>query len=425
VDGCLPCYEPVLRCRPARPRMRDRPGYAAFRSRDFRLFSASRLLSIMALQMQNVAVGWLVYDLTRSAFALGLVGLAAFVPALALVLVTGHVADAFDRRLIMLIAHAATALSAAGLVLFAAMGADAALPVYGLVALAGTARAFGLPAQQALLPLLVPREDFGNAVAWNSSVNQTATISGPALGGVLYLLGPTVVFATVAAAFAAAALLAALIVPRPPERRRERTSWTTLVAGLSFIRAHPVVLGAISLDLVAVFLGGATALLPIFAQDILHVGPVGLGLLRSAPAVGALAMAFTLAHRPVARNAGRRMLQAVALFGLSTIGFGLSTSLYLSLACLALIGAADMVNVYVRQTLVQTETPDAMRGRVAAVNSIFIGASNELGEFESGTLAALLGAVPAVVIGGAATIAVAALWGRMFPQLAARDRLIT
>ena len=404
--------------------MRDRPGYAAFRSRDFRLFSASRLLSIMALQMQNVAVGWLVYDLTRSAFALGLVGLAAFVPALALVLVTGHVADAFDRRLIMLIAHAATALSAAGLVLFAAMGADAALPVYGLVALAGTARAFGLPAQQALLPLLVPREDFGNAVAWNSSVNQTATISGPALGGVLYLLGPTVVFATVAAAFAAAALLAALIVPRPPERRRERTSWTTLVAGLPFIRAHPVVLGAICLDLVAVFLGGATALLPIFAQDILHVGPVGLGLLRSAPAAGALAMAFTLAHRPVARNAGRQMLQAVALFGLPTIGFGLSTSLYLSLACLALIGAADMVNVCVRQTLVQTETPDAMRGRVAAVNSIFIGASNELGEFESGTLAALLGAVPAVVIGGAATIAVAALWGRMFPQLAARDRLI-
>ena len=404
--------------------MRDRPGYAAFRSRDFRLFSASRLLSIMVLQMQNVAVGWLVYDLTRSAFALGLVGLAAFLPALSLVLVTGHVADAFDRRLIMLIAHAATALSAAGLVLFAAMGADAALPVYGLVALAGTARAFGLPAQQALLPLLVPREDFGNAVAWNSSVNQTATISGPALGGVLYLLGPTVVFATVAAAFAAAALLAALIVPRPPERRRERTSWTTLVAGLSFIRAHPVVLGAISLDLVAVFLGGATALLPIFAQDILHVGPVGLGLLRSAPAVGALAMAFTLAHRPVARNAGRRMLQAVALFGLSTIGFSLSTSLYLSLACLAVIGAADMVNVYVRQTLVQTETPDAMRGRVAAVNSIFIGASNELGEFESGTLAALLGAVPAVVIGGAATIALAALWGRMFPQLAARDRLI-
>ena len=344
--------------------------------------------------------------------------------AVAFVLVTGHVADAFDRRLIMLIAHAATALSAAGLVLFAAMGADAALPVYGLVALAGTARAFGLPAQQALLPLLVSREDFGNAVAWNSSVNQTATISGPALGGVLYLLGPTVVFATVAAAFAAAALIAALIVPRPPERRRERTSWTTLVAGLSFIRAHPVVLGAISLDLVAVFLGGATALLPIFAQDILHVGPVGLGLLRSAPAAGALAMAFTLAHRPVARNAGRQMLQAVALFGLSTIGFGLSTSLYLSLACLALIGAADMVNVYVRQTLVQTETPDAMRGRVAAVNSIFIGASNELGEFESGTLAALLGAVPAVVIGGAATIAVAALWGRMFPQLAARDRLI-
>src|SRR5215216_200221 len=221
--------------------MRDRPGYAAFRSRDFRLFGASRFLSILALQMQNVAVGWLVYDLTRSAFAL--------------VLVTGHVADAFDRRLIMLIAHAATALSAAGLVVFAAMGAAAAVPVYALVALAGTGRAFGLPAQQALLPLLVPREDFGNAVAWNSSVNQTATISGPAIGGALYLLGPTVVFATVAAAFAAAALLAALIVPRPPDRHREKVSWTTLSAGLSFIRSHPVVLGAISLDLVAVFLG--------------------------------------------------------------------------------------------------------------------------------------------------------------------------
>src|SRR5215216_5384378 len=210
--------------------MRDRPGYAAFRSRDFRLFGASRYLSILALQMQNVAVGWLVYDLTRSAFALGLVGLSAFVPALSLVLVTG-------------------------LVVFAAMGAAAAVPVYALVALAGTGRAFGLPAQQALLPLLVPREDFGNAVAWNSSVNQTATISGPAIGGALYLLGPTVVFATVAAAFAAAALLAALIVPRPPDRHREKVSWTTLSAGLSFIRSHPVVLGAISLDLVAVFLG--------------------------------------------------------------------------------------------------------------------------------------------------------------------------
>ena len=401
-----------------------RPGYAAFRSRDFRLFSASRFLSILALQMQNVAVGWLVYDLTRSAFALGLVGLAAFVPALSLVLVTGHVADVVDRRLVMLMAHGATALSAAGLLAFALMGGAGAWPVFGLVGLAGTARAFGLPAQQALLPLLVPREDFGNAVAWNSSVNQTATISGPAIGGVLYLLGPAVVFATVAASFAAAAVLAALIVPRPPDRVREKTSWTTLLAGLSFIRSRKVVLGAIALDLVAVFLGGATALLPVFAQDVLHVGPWGLGLLRSAPAVGALAMAFTLAHRPVTRRAGRRMLEGVAVFGLATVGFGLSTSLLLSLACLAVAGAADMVNVYVRQTLVQTETPDAMRGRVAAVNSIFIGASNELGEFESGTLAALLGAVPAVVIGGLATVAVAASWGRFFPEIRDRDRLI-
>jgi MFS family permease len=404
--------------------MSERSGYAAFRSGDFRLFSASRFLSILALQMQNVAVGWLVYDLTRSAFALGLVGLAAFVPALSLVLVTGHVADIVDRRLVMLLAHVVTALSAAGLLAFALAGVAEAWPVFALVALAGTARAFGLPAQQALLPLLVPREDFGNAVAWNSSVNQTATISGPAIGGALYLLGPAVVFATVAASFAAAAVLAALVAPRRPDRVREKTSWTTLLAGLSFIRSHKVVLGAVALDLVAVFLGGATALLPVFAQDVLHVGPWGLGLLRSAPAVGALVMAFTLAHRPVTHRAGRRMLEAVALFGIATVGFGLSTNLWLSLACLAVAGGADMVNVYVRQTLVQTETPDAMRGRVAAVNSIFIGASNELGEFESGTLAALLGAVPAVVVGGIATVAVAASWGRLFPTLRDRDRLI-
>jgi MFS family permease len=403
---------------------RSAAGYAAFRSRDFRLFSVSRFLAIVALQMQNVAVGWFVYELTRSARALGLVGLVAFVPALSLVLVTGHVADVVDRRLIMLLAQAVTAIAAAGLFVFAWFGAQEVWPVYALVALAGTARAFGLPAQQALLPLLVPREDFGNAIAWNSSVNQTAAISGPAIGGLLYLLGPTVVFATVAASFLGAALLASAIRPRPVERAREKVNWTTLLAGLSFIRSRPVILGAISLDLVAAFLGGATALLPIYAQDILHVGPSGLGLLRSMPALGALGMAFTLAHRPVTRRSGRRMLQAVALFGLATIGFGLSTNLCLSMACLFAVGAADMVNVYVRQTLVQTETPDAMRGRVAAVSSIFIGGSNELGEFESGALAALLGAVPAVVIGGVATIGVAALWARLFPALRDRDRLI-
>ena len=403
---------------------RQAAGYAAFRSRDFRLFSASRFLALFGLQMQNVAVGWLVYELTRSAWVLGLVGLIAFVPALSLVLVTGHVADAVDRRLVMLLAHTVTAVSSAGLFVFAWFGADEVWPVYAFVALAGAARAFGLPAQQALLPLLVPHEDFGNAVAWNSSVNQTATISGPAIGGLLYLLGPSVVFATVGLSFAGAALLASAIRPRPVERAREKVSWTTLLAGLSFIRSRPVILGAVSLDLVAVFLGGATALLPIYAHDILHVGPWGLGLLRSMPALGALAMAFTLAHRPVTRRSGRRMLQAVALFGIATIGFGLSTSLYLSMACLLAVGAADMINVYVRQTLVQIETPDAMRGRVAAVNSIFIGGSNELGEFESGTVAALLGPVPAVVIGGGATITVAALWGRLFPALRDRDRLI-
>jgi MFS family permease len=275
-----------------------------------------------------------------------------------------------------------------------------------------------------MLPNLVPRQQFANAVAWNSSIWQTASICGPAVGGLLYALGPTVVFTTGAGAFATAAVLVWLIQAQHVAMNREKVSWATLAAGLSFIRSRPVIFGAITLDLVAVLLGGATAPLPIFAQDVLHVGPWGLGLLRSAPAVGALSMAILLAHRPLQRHSGKRMLQAVAVFGLATIGFGLSTSFVVSLACLFVAGAADMISVFVRQTLVQGDTPDALRGRVAAVNTVFIGASNELGEFESGALAALIGAVPAVVAGGIATVAVAALWAKRFPALAERDRLI-
>ena len=276
-----------------------------------------------------------------------------------------------------------------------------------------------------MLPNLVPREQFGNAIAWNSSVWQTASISGPAFGGFLYVLGPGVVFAFASASFLAAAALVAAIRLRMPRMAREKVTWASLVAGIEYIRSRSVLFGAISLDMVAVFLGGATALLPIFAQDILHVGPVGLGFLRSAPAVGALGMAVALAYLPLNRRSGLRMLQAVAGFGLATIGFGLSTSLALSLGCLAVVGACDMLSVFVRQTLVQSETPDTMRGRVAAVNTIFIGASNELVEFESGTLAALIGAAPAVIAGGAATVAVAALWGRAFPALRDRDALVS
>jgi predicted MFS family arabinose efflux permease len=273
------------------------------------------------------------------------------------------------------------------------------------------------------VPNLVPPAQLGNAVAWNSSAWQTATVVGPALGGVLYALGGAVAFAAAASCFALTAGLVAAIRPRPAGAPREKASWASLLAGVRFIRSRPVVLGAISLDLVAVLLGGATALLPVYARDVLQVGPWGLGLLRGMPALGAVAMALLLAHRPLRRHTGRRMFQAVAVFGLATVGFGLSTSPPLSLACLLVLGAADMVSVFIRQTLVQLETPDAMRGRVAAVNAVFIGASNELGEFESGTLAALVGAVPAVVAGGLGTLLVAGLWARWFPALRARDRL--
>jgi MFS family permease len=399
-------------------------GWAAFRHRDFALYVGSRFLSAVAIQMQAVAVGWLVYDLTRDPLALGLVGLAAFLPAVCLALFTGHVADRFDRRRVLLACYAITMATALGLLLFAWSGSRQVWPIYALVLLFGTARAFANPAGQALVPNLVPLADFKNAVAWNSSAWQTATIAGPALGGLLYALGGAAVFAAAAACFLVTVLLLAAMRHRGGGGPREPASWATLLAGIGFIRSRPAILGAISLDLFAVLLGGATALLPIYAAEILHVGPAGLGLLRSMPAVGAVAMALLLAHRPLTRHTGRRMFQAVAVFGLATIGFGLSTSLELSLLCLLVLGAADMVSVFVRQTLVQIDTPDAMRGRVAAVNAVFIGASNELGEFESGVAAALLGTVPAVVLGGLGTLAVAGLWARWFPELRDRDRLI-
>ncbi|WP_336486496.1 MFS transporter [Methylobacterium nigriterrae] len=401
-------------------------GWIVFRNGDFRLFGAARFLTGLAYQMQAVALGWFVYDLTRSALALGLVGLASFLPAMLSALVTGHVADTYDRRLVAAAAFGVQAAASLALLGVAEFGTGAVWPVYALVILVGTARAFANPALQALLPTLVPRDLFGPAIAWNSSLWQSASVLGPALGGFLYALGPAVVFGGAAVSFALAGGLIAAVRFRParlPER--PPVTWATLSAGLSYIWAQPVVLGAISLDLVAVLLGGATALLPIFAAEVLHVGPLGLGALRSMPAAGAVVMAILLATWPLQRKAGARMLQAVAVFGLAITVFGLSRSLPLSMACLFVTGAADMISVYVRQSFVQGETPDAMRGRVSAVNTVFIGASNELGEFESGTLAALIGAVPAVVAGGLATMLVALLWGRLFPALRARDRLLT
>ena len=400
------------------------PSSSAFASRDYRVFFASRVLSALGHQMEVVALGWLVYSLTQSAFALGLIGLASFLPVLLMALVSGHVADRFDRRLIAIICYGVIALVSAGLLACALIGASALYAIYALTILLGVARSFSNPATQALMPTLVPREALGNAISWSTSAWQTASIVGPALGGFLYVFGPAVVFASAGLMFIASALCIAAIKARRIQQHREPATLSTAWAGIRFIREKPVILGAISLDLFAVLLGGATALLPIYAHDILMTGPWGLGLLRSMLSVGAIIMAVILARWPLQRKAGPKMLISVAIFGLAIIVFGISTNLYLSLAALFVMGASDMVSVYVRQTLVQSETPDAMRGRVSAVSTVFIGASNELGEFESGMMAAALGTVPAVVVGGIGTLLVVALWTRFFPALSKRDHLI-
>jgi len=392
--------------------------------RDFRRFLVARFAMGLAIQVYDVGIGWFVYDVTRSAWALGLVGLAVFVPNLLFALPAGEVADRVDRRLVVGFGFSTMALAALGMVVTVAVGTTTALPVYGFAALFGTARAFTLPSMQALLPNIVDRIHFPRAVATASSVWQISTIAGPALGGILYALGPMVDFTVAALVFATGAAALFSIRPRPTAANPNKPSVASLLAGIAFIRSQPQILGAISLDLFAVLLGGATALLPVYARDILVTGPWGLGLLRSAPAVGAATIGLLLARRPIVGRAGTIMFAAVAIFGLATVGFGLSTSLPLSLGFLAVTGAADMVSVVIRQTLVQHGTPDEMRGRVAAVNSIFIGASNELGQFESGALAALIGPVGSVVVGGVGTLAVAAAWVRLFPQLARRDKLI-
>ncbi len=409
---------------PPRPSRPVDSGWVAFRSRDFTLFCIARFVSATAFMMQTVAVGWLIYDLTGSALALGISGLVAFLPVVGLALFAGHIADRYDRRGILLICAAVATAASGGLLAAVASGSPPVWLIYLLIFVFGATRAFAMPTGQALLPGLVPAEHFPNAVTWTSSAWQVATVVGPAVGGVLYAFGSTVVFAAAAIGSAITLLLYLLMRTRTAVRPREPVTWDTLLAGIRFIRSRPVIYGAISLDLFAVLLGGATALLPIFARDILHVGPTGLGLLRSMPAIGAVSMALWLARWPVRRNAGPIMFAAVGVFGLATIGFGLSQSMPLSLACLFVLGAADMISVLIRQTLVQIDTPDAMRGRVAAVNALFIGASNELGEFESGAVAAMVGAVAAVVIGGIGSIAVAALWTRLFPPLWQRDQLV-
>ena len=402
-------------------RLADR--YAVLRNRDFTSFLAARLLATLAVQMQTVAVGWQVYEVTRNPLDLGLVGLSQFLPFVLLVLPAGHLADSSDRRRILAACFALEAVCALLLLAFAWRGLASAAPVFAVMVLFGTARAFAMPTGQALLPNLVDREQFGTAVALNSSTWQVATIAGPALGGLVYLAGATVVYATVAALLAVSVALL-LLVRRGGERASapEAPSLKSLLSGLGFVWSRRPLLGAISLDLFGVLFGGATALLPVYAADVLHVGPAGLGVLRTAPGVGAALCGVVLGLAPITRNVGRWMFGGVFLFGLATIVFGLSQWFWLSLAALAVMGAGDMVSVYIRHLLVQLETPDAIRGRVSAVNAVFIGASNELGEFESGLTAAWFGTVPAVVVGGGATLAVAWLWRRWFPELRDMDR---
>jgi MFS family permease len=380
-------------------------------------FWVSRVAGAFAVQIQTVAVGWQVYDLTRDPLDLGFVGLSQFLPALALVLVTGAVADRYRRRTIMAICLGAEAVCAVSLLLFSAARVDAVSLVFVILAAFGTARAFQGPAQQSLMPNLVPPEILANAIALNSSGWQIATICGPVTGGLLYGVAPEAAYGTAVALLVAAAVLILLVPPQPRKIAPQKASLTTVVAGFRYIWHEKVVLGAISLDLFAVLLGGATALLPIYARDILTVGPWGLGLLRAGQAIGAILVAFYLATRAIRDRAGLLMFVFVGVFGLFTIVFGLSTLVWLSVLALIVMGGADMVSVYVRETLIQLWTPDQVRGRVNAVNQVFIGASNELGEFRAGVSAALIGTVPAVVVGGLGTIAVAGLWAWLFPGL--------
>jgi len=396
-----------------------------FAQRDFMRLWVARLASVTAAQMLMVAVGWQMYELTGSAWDLGLVGLLQFVPALLLTLPAGHVIDRLHRGRIVAACLGLLLLVSALLAAASAFDFASRALLLGISVVLGAIRAFQMPAQQALVPLLVPPAMLARALAFSSSGLQGAIIAGPAIGGFVFVAGAGAVYGLCALLFAASAVLALAIHHPFQPREVEPATLHSMLAGVRFIGQRKVVLGAISLDLFAVLLGGATALLPIYAKDVLQVGPWGLGLLRSAPAWGALVMSVWLTRKPIARRAGRWLFTGVALYGVAMLVFGISTSLWLSLAALAAGGAADMVSVVIRQTLVQLETPDAMRGRVSAVNSVFIGASNQLGEFRAGATAEWLGPVGSVLLGGAGTLLVAAAWAKGFPALASRDRLVS
>ena len=394
--------------------------------RDFALFLAGRFCNVLAAQMQWVAVGWYLYDLTRDPMTLGWAGLAAFVPIALLTLPAGDLADRADRRLVLFAAHLIQALAAALLLGLVAMGTPVTWPFYGALVLSGTTRALAGPASKSLAPLLVPREQFAQSVAWGTSAQQIAIITGPALGGLIYLAGAPVTFAAcLVVALAAALAMLAIRTRVVASKETGGTAFSRALAGLRYLMTQPIVLGAISLDLFAVLLGGVNALLPVFARDILHVGPAGLGILRSTFAVGAITTSLVLAQLPESRqpHAGRALFGGVALFGAGAILFALSGHFTIAMVALFIMGASDAMSVFVRATIVQLATPEDMRGRVSAIHVLFVGCTNELGEFRAGLLASLFGAVPAALAGGIGTLVIVALWSQLFPGLRRVDRL--
>jgi MFS family permease len=406
---------------------------SAFLSRDFRLYQTARLLVILGAEAQSVAVAWQVYKMTGSALDLGLTGLALFAPGLFFMLAAGHAADRYDRRGIILICYSVQALCTFALFWFATHGVLHVWPIYAVLLGIGLGRAFSGPAASALLPSLVPKEHFVNAVTWGATIFQVANIAGPAVGGLLFTLPLTGILtgwkgAPVVYAFTLVTLLGFLALvgamrTRPVRVVKKAFNLETMLAGFHYVWQAKLLLGSISLDLFAVLLGGATALLPIYATDILHAGPSALGLLRAMPSIGALAISLVMTVRPIKRDAGKLMLVCVAIFGAATVVFGLSRVMWLSLLALVVVGASDMVSVVVRSSILQLATPPEMRGRVSAVNWLFIGASNEFGEFESGLTAQWWGAVRAVVVGGIGSMMVTGAASVLFPALRNADAL--
>src|ERR1700757_241667 len=396
-----------------------RAGRAAFTHPGFVLFQVARFLIVAAVEMQAVAVGWQVYEITKRPLDLGYVGLAQFLPGILLFPISGHTSDHFERRHVLSACYAGYAVCFALLLALARGGVHSVHSIYVVLILIGVVRSFNSTASRSILPQLVPEVHFPNAVAWNASIFQAATIRGPSFGGIVYaaLHGPSAVYVIAMVTAIGATLSSFRIKPEVKARPREPMTLKTVFAGLHYIWNKKLILGAISLDLFAVLLGGAVALLPVYAREILHTGPWGLGLLRTAPGVGAAVMAVLLAHRPLRGRSGPTLLWAVAGFGVFTIIFGLSRSLVVSLIALVLLGASDMISVIIRATLTQLPTPDEMRGRVTAVDMIFIGTSNEFGQFESGVTAQWFGTVPAVVLGGMGTLIVIGLWAWWFPEL--------